>query len=52
VSAAVARLRALLACPDDDAADRRGLRDAILFGVYLLLAVVLVSALMGEGVPL
>lgn len=50
MSAAVARLRALLDA--DDADDRRGIRDAILFGVYLIAALVVVSLLMGEGVPL
>ena len=52
MSAALARLRALMDTSRDDAVDRRGLRDAILFGIYAVVAVVLVSALLGWGVPL
>ena len=50
--AAAARLRALMDTSRDDAVDRRGLRDAILFGVYAVVAVVLVSALLDAGVRL
>ena len=52
MSAALARLRRLVDFHEDDADDRRGLRDAVLFAVYAVLAVLLVSVLVNGGVPL